>query len=278
MKIQYLGTGAAERVPALFCACDICNHARKVGGKEIRTQTQVLLDEGCLLIDFPADSYLHLLQHQLNFNDLEHLLITHWHGDNFYGEDLAYRMSSYANHLTTCLTVYGSSEVKKFFDRAFELEGMYEADRIRFVTLEPFQNYMIGGYQIHVLPANHGYGNGDSLIYVIQDQERTLFYAHDTGFPTEEVFDYLVKEKLRMDYLSLDCTGQGLTYEGGKHMTLGQNIALKNRLKILDLIHKETILIASHFSHNGGLTHAQMEDLARPHGIITSFDGMMIEF
>ncbi len=29
MKIKYLGTGAAEGIPALFCRCAICNEARK---------------------------------------------------------------------------------------------------------------------------------------------------------------------------------------------------------------------------------------------------------
>ena len=35
MKIRYLGTGAAEGIPAVFCECSICKNARKVKGKEI---------------------------------------------------------------------------------------------------------------------------------------------------------------------------------------------------------------------------------------------------
>ena len=36
MKIQFLGTAAAEAAPAVFCACDHCRYAREKGGKEIR--------------------------------------------------------------------------------------------------------------------------------------------------------------------------------------------------------------------------------------------------
>ena len=38
MKIAYLGTSAAEGIPALFCHCDVCKYARKYKGKNIRTR------------------------------------------------------------------------------------------------------------------------------------------------------------------------------------------------------------------------------------------------
>ena len=45
MKLTYLGTAAAEGVPALFCRCDFCRYARKAGGREIRTRAGALLDD-----------------------------------------------------------------------------------------------------------------------------------------------------------------------------------------------------------------------------------------
>ena len=56
MEIQYLGTAAAEGLPALFCDCEICRKARNTGGKEVRTRTQSIVD-GKILIDFPPDTY-----------------------------------------------------------------------------------------------------------------------------------------------------------------------------------------------------------------------------
>ena len=55
MRIKYLGTAAAEGVPGIFCDCENCKRARKLGGKNIRTRSQAILDD-TLLIDFPADT------------------------------------------------------------------------------------------------------------------------------------------------------------------------------------------------------------------------------
>ena len=277
MKIHYLGTAAAERVPGIFCNCRICRYAREHGGKDLRTQTQTLIDDGELLIDFPGDSYFHLREHQLNFNEIEHLLITHWHSDHLYAEDLAFRMSSYANDLDKKLTDYGNATVHRFFDRAFELEKMIEPERIEFQELAPFEKYQIGEYQVHTLPAVHGQKNGDCFIYVIERDGKRLFYTHDTGFPTDEVLDYLEENQLKLDAISLDCTGQNMTYVGGIHMNLGENLRLIQSLSERGLCDEKTTYVLSHFSHNGGLTHQEMKELADEHQILTAYDGMLIE-
>lgn len=49
MKIKYLGTAAAEGIPAIFCHCEICKHAREHGGKNIRTRAQALIDDKIML-------------------------------------------------------------------------------------------------------------------------------------------------------------------------------------------------------------------------------------
>ena len=64
MKLLYLGTAAAEGLPASFCNCAICENARRVGGREVRSRAQLLVD-GELLIDFPPDTYYHCLLHGL---------------------------------------------------------------------------------------------------------------------------------------------------------------------------------------------------------------------
>ena len=56
MKFRFLGTAAAEGIPALFCECAVCKEAREKGGRHIRTRSQALIDDD-LLIDFNADSY-----------------------------------------------------------------------------------------------------------------------------------------------------------------------------------------------------------------------------
>ena len=45
MKITFLGTAAAEGVPAIFCNCEYCQNARLKGGKNIRTRSQEIINE-----------------------------------------------------------------------------------------------------------------------------------------------------------------------------------------------------------------------------------------
>ena len=74
MKIQFLGTAAAEAAPAVFCACDHCRYAREKGGKEIRTRSGALID-GKIKIDFGPDSYAHSLQYGLDYSLLHSVLL-----------------------------------------------------------------------------------------------------------------------------------------------------------------------------------------------------------
>lgn len=83
MEIQYLGTAAAEGLPALFCDCETCRKARVAGGKEVRTRTQAVVDRR-VLIDFPPDTYAHALSYSLKLGQIQHLLITHSHMDHFF--------------------------------------------------------------------------------------------------------------------------------------------------------------------------------------------------
>lgn len=41
MEIQYLGTAAAEGLPALFCDCETCRKARNIGGEGGANQNAV---------------------------------------------------------------------------------------------------------------------------------------------------------------------------------------------------------------------------------------------
>ena len=58
MKLTFLGSGAAEGMPAIFCNCEVCRESRRLGGKNFRTRSQSLINDD-LLIDFPADTYSH---------------------------------------------------------------------------------------------------------------------------------------------------------------------------------------------------------------------------
>ena len=82
MKFTYLGTAAAEGFPAIFCNCKFCNRARQIGGKNIRTRSQALINDDFLL-DIPSDTYAHSLNFDVRLDKIKYLLITHSHSDHF---------------------------------------------------------------------------------------------------------------------------------------------------------------------------------------------------
>jgi phosphoribosyl 1,2-cyclic phosphate phosphodiesterase len=43
MKIQYLGTAAAEGIPAMFCTCELCRKTARAGSAEARCRSSVLI-------------------------------------------------------------------------------------------------------------------------------------------------------------------------------------------------------------------------------------------
>ena len=44
MKVQFLGTAAAEGIPAIWCECEVCRKAKELKGKELRRRCSYLID------------------------------------------------------------------------------------------------------------------------------------------------------------------------------------------------------------------------------------------
>src|SRR5450759_3362266 len=108
MKFKYLGTAAAEGWPAMFCTCDHCMRAKTVGGRNIRTRSQAIIDDK-LLIDFPADTYLHVLYQGLDLTKVSSCIITHDHSDHLYPADFEMRRKGFAYLPSESpLTIYGT--------------------------------------------------------------------------------------------------------------------------------------------------------------------------
>lgn len=277
MEIQYLGTAAAEGWPALFCSCAICKRAREVGGKELRTRTQAIVD-GTILIDFPPDTYTHALNYSLQLGQVQHLLITHSHMDHFFPVELIHRHEHFGHNAKGMLHVYGNEAVEKAFYEAvlierFKVHPLDEA--VKFVRLEPFADFMAEGYHIIPVPADHD-KRETCYIYIIEKDGKCLLYGHDTGMKlSDEAWDCIFAHKY--DLISLDAT-MGKNHSDGYHMGLPDAIAFAEMLKERDCIHPDGVKVINHFSHNGEMTHGQLEEFAQEHGMVASYDGMKVLF
>lgn len=271
MKLTFLGTAAYEGIPALFCNCPHCIQARQLGGKNIRTRSQTLINED-LLVDFPADSYIHFLQNNIEGHKLRYLLVTHSHSDHFYPADLQARGSVYAHDMAVpTLEILGSEGTCNALTRMQD-----QLNNIRFRPIRPYETQQLGPYTVTALPARHM--EGDNPVFYIIQGDKTILYAHDTGYFFEEVFDYIRENKLVFDLVSLDCTYVDLPVSDTEHHMGFENIGrLLNRLEAMGAITAQTQKIANHFSHNGNPIHERIVSCAAEVGCVPSYDGMTVE-
>lgn len=274
MKIQFLGTGAAEGVPAVFCNCDYCKKIRLLGEEEFRTRSQVLID-GVLSVDFPPDAYAHSLRFGVEFGKLKYLLVTHSHMDHFYAHDFILHGYKYAKSDNDLLQIYGNSEVKSVFDECTRREMKPEvAPHLAFRLVAPFQTIMVGEYKVIVIPASHE-KKEDCLLYYIERAGKGYLHLYDTGRMKDEAFDYLAMQGARADVVAFDCTfTDRVGGEGARHMGIEDNRLMKEKLMTSGVINADTKLIVTHFSHNADPTRARLAEIEKKYGVTAAYDGM----
>lgn len=276
MKIKYLGTAAAEGIPGVFCQCDVCRRARTVGGKEIRTRSQALID-GKILIDLPPDTYLHTLMHNLELAPIRDLLVTHAHSDHSYMTELHMRRGLFAHMKEeSTLTVHGSHPVGLKMADVLLSENPDEP-RVKFHEIKAFEPFAIDDYTVIPFPARH-----DPLsapyCYIIQHEGKSILYGHDTGYYFDEVWQYLAEKKIHLDLVSMDCTEACHEIKYDAHGSLGRDMAIRDHLLEIGAADETTVFCLNHFSHNGkNVLYEEFQPIAAAEGFEVSYDGMELE-
>ena len=277
MKLTFLGTAAAEGCPALFCNCDACRIARERGGKEIRTRSQALVNDD-LLIDFPPDTLSHFQQNGLRGDLVETLLITHSHNDHYYRQDTRLHGSYYAHNMEKGhMRIVCPPKVYADLTEWLEKVDTKITDTLEVIEAQPYEPMELGRYRLTPLRANHAPGEV-ALLYVIEDGEKRILYAHDTGFFYDDVLEYIKEKGWRFDFATFDCTSAQLTKESKRHMNLTAVERLIGVLREMGAVDDSTKLFVNHFSHNGRPLQDEMEDRAATFGCSVSYDGCSVEF
>lgn len=265
VKVKFLGTGAAEGIPGVFCNCSLCSKARRLKGKDVRTRASIQLDPQ-LKIDLPPDTYMHTLTYDVDLSSLKHLLITHSHEDHFYVEELRMRSPGFTYvEPGEPLVVYGNSMVYEAVSSLQKIEGYIEPRLVK-----PFERFRVGEYKVQPLPADHD-EREDCLLYLIEIGGVTVLHGYDTGWFPEETWRTL--RKTRIDLAVLDCT-MGLKPSVRYHMGVEAIGKVRERMIAEGIAGGDTVFVASHFSHNGGLTHQELEDRLKPLGFTVAYDGL----
>ncbi|MBQ8685573.1 MAG: hypothetical protein IJ514_05345 [Clostridia bacterium] len=279
MKFRFLGTAAAEGMPAVFCRCEACEKARALKGKNIRSRAQAIVN-GELLLDFSSDTYWHAVQNGLYLDEVKYIYFTHSHMDHCSCVDLQLRGKPFAHGMKEpVVTLYGNEAVKAQFDIVCEGEGMFPSARsgIVFQAIKAFETVKSGDYEVTALPARHA-PQENAYVYVISRRGKTVFYCLDTGWLLDETFAYLQEKKYRFDMIALDCTSvDNPSADTAGHMNLQQNARVVEKLRAFGCVDERTKIFVTHFSHNGNPLHERVEALCEPYGFAVAYDGLEVE-
>ena len=270
MDITFLGTGASEGWPAYFCECDTCKRAREAGGKNRRTRLSVLIGDE-IKIDLPPDTFCHHMADYGALCRVNHILISHSHGDHFHPHTIEMRKEPFAFvPAGKRLAIYGNSTEIELC--ASEL-GDPSAAGVDLVKMDPFQTVEAGDATVATLRADHMQGEEDAFSFIVSVDGKTFLYGHDTGWYPEETWEFLAAQ--RLDAVSLDCTNG--PYDGRRyHMGIPANLEVKKRLIAQGSATEDTIFVASHFSHNCGLLHEELEQRFEGTDFVVAYDGLRI--
>lgn len=280
MKIKYLGTAAAEGVPALFCDCENCKRSREKGGRNIRTRSQAIIDNS-LLIDYPADTYMHFVRDNVPLSKIKTCIITHSHVDHLYPAELEMRKDGFAHvDIDEPLTFYVTESGYNMIQERIAISNIPESDLMA-VKIEPYELFIADGYKIMPIKASHD-PKTTPVVYAIEKDGKSIFYCNDTSELCDESMKVLrkfTKEK-SFDVISFDCTeanNEVVPYVG--HLNLNKCIELRKEFISAGISDEETVFILNHFSHNGkDVIYDDFVKIAGKENFLTAYDGMEYEF
>ncbi|MDE2729227.1 MAG: MBL fold metallo-hydrolase [Gemmatimonadota bacterium] len=285
MNVTFLGTAAAPSMPIPFCTCRVCMDARRIGGKNLRKRSSLVINDD-LLVDIGPDIATSSFKYRISLAGIGICLQTHPHADHL---DIGFILARHAEYGTTVsgeLLLAGSDETLHAIDALvrqqsaygslFDLETQSEL-KLKTLSLTPYEAYRIGDYRVTGYPANHGDDQG-FLLYSIARGDQAVFYGTDTSVLSEAVWEHLQQERIPYDVVILDHTyGIGFESRPADHLAAKDVAAHADRFRENGLLKDGGVVYATHLSHEGNREHDALDEYAREHGYRVAFDGLRLQ-
>ncbi len=285
MQVTFLGTSAAPSVPSPFCVCQVCKCARRMGGKNLRRRSSIIVNDD-LLVDIGPDVVSASFEHDVCLTGIDVCLMTHAHEDHYDPEFLISRHGSYGTVVAKDMILAGSIDTLRSIDedlaRRCEYGSIFDRQtqfvlRIDTLILEPYRKQAVGRYSITGYPANHGSVEG-ALLYAIEQGPHAIFYGTDTSVLPEHAWEHLQSTATRFDLLVLDHTyGVGIDASPPDHLASVDVIDHVDRFRRNGLLKDGAQAYATHISHEGYLEHDDLDRYAAANGYRIAFDGLSLK-
>jgi phosphoribosyl 1,2-cyclic phosphate phosphodiesterase len=269
MQLFFLGTGAAEGYPGIFCNCANCQKARTLGGRNIRLRSALLVNND-LLIDFGPDLLASAQRFNLNLSQVTTGLVTHAHMDHFFLGNFEMRAKGFTSGLTIpTLDLFCPQEAA---DALAQLFPDPSTAQMEVHTVHAFDCWQHGKYTFTAYHAYHAIGHLETLFYSIEDGQKSFLYATDTGPFPEDTWAVLAGRTF--DVIILEETmGTG---HYSQHIGFDDFIDHADRMRALGMLKPGGRFIAHHMSHTANPSHEEIEAILGPHGVEVAFDGLVI--
>lgn len=297
MKITFLGTGAGEGYPGLYCECPNCTYAREHGGRNIRTNTATLLDDDTLL-DMNDTCPVTAARLGISLARVRRLLITHSDDDHLSSQVLWWRFGGHNDQSQTdealfalplsekmkrsaprftsvpTLDVYGNRATKhalmqirpQIFDEPSPQQVAYH-------EIREGNEYVSGDVTFAPIRAQHGYA-GFCHNYILTRGGKTLLYATDTGGYDEDMLAIVLSQKY--DCVIMEGTlGLGASLDG--HMSLEKNLRFQKLLRENGCWKHDERMYLTHMSPHWTPPHDQYVEMLADKGLSVAWDGLQIE-
>jgi phosphoribosyl 1,2-cyclic phosphate phosphodiesterase len=221
VRLTFLGTGAAEGYPALWCRCERCAVARSRGGRNLRFRSAALINDD-LLLDAGPDLVASAVRLGLDLAPVQAVLVTHPHSDHLDPTVFMWRRRGFVTTPLPVLHLFGSARTLERAARPEELPADLAAARIVPHVFRPFEQLEVQTgtppeagapepdprfpepgaevprtparrYRVWTLAASHARPEDEACIFVIQQVTGpevagtgrqalpALLYATDTG-------------------------------------------------------------------------------------------------
>jgi len=286
MRIEFLGTAAAEGFPDPFCACTSCEDARREGGRALRLRSSALINDE-LLIDLGPDLYTAALRRGRSLGHVVFVLQTHPHSDHLdqntlFARAVGCQVEGAAGGRYFCSAATIAQLDRRFFanqpERSFADASVQQAFNLDITIVAPWQEFAFDRYRVQTVKANHDVPELEAMLFAIEDTASgaTLFYGTDTGPLPAETWSRLQELGWSFDVFILDHTF-GFAGRSSGHLNQEQFLEEVDAARAAGVLTPGSRVYATHIAHHSHPAHHELAERARAAGYEIAHDGLVVE-
>ena len=254
MEVTFLGTGTSHGIPMIGCDCAVC-HSDNPHNNRLRPSIYVEGGNQGVLVDATPDFRAQALR--ANIRRVDAVLMTHTHADHVFGLD---DLRAFTVRDERKMPIYGSPHSVEAIRRVFpyacvETPAWAGLPSFELHTVEPHQDFEVGGLKVRALPLLHGRMTVYGFLF-----GRDLAYMIDCNVVPPEV----VAAIRGVTVLVLDALRHR---PHPSHLTIEQAQAVAGQVGA-------SLTLFTHLCHEA--EHAAVEQ-GLPPAIRVAYDGMKIE-